>query len=104
MVIDFMNTELTVRQLVAREEKTVDDITFHLHRHLDNDFIVKDIRFVDRDGREQHYEERVRALSQARFEEYFHMAGLRLAEVLGDYHLGPYDEQTSPRMIFVLKK
>jgi SAM-dependent methyltransferase len=104
MVIDFMNTELTVRELVAREEKVVDGITFQLRRHLDNDFIVKEISFVDRQGQPQQYEERVRALSQDRFEEYFYMAGLRLAEVLGDYHLGAYHEKTSPRMIFVLKK
>ncbi|MCB2406376.1 class I SAM-dependent methyltransferase [Hymenobacter lucidus] len=104
MVIDFMNTELTVRELVAREEKTVDGITFQLRRHLDNDFIVKEISFADREGQPQHFEERVRALSQERFEEYFQMAGLRLAEVLGDYHLAPYTEKTSPRMIFILKK
>ena len=31
-------------------------------------------------------------------------AGLRLVEVLGDYQLRPYDEATSPRMVFILKK
>ncbi|TGE26734.1 SAM-dependent methyltransferase [Hymenobacter metallicola] len=104
MVIDFMNTERTVRELVAREEKMVEGTTFRLRRHLDNDFVVKEISFTDKQGQERMYEERVRALSRERFEEYFQMAGLRLAEVLGDYQLGPYDEQTSPRMIFVLKK
>ncbi|TGE14276.1 SAM-dependent methyltransferase [Hymenobacter elongatus] len=104
MVIDFMNTERTVRELVAREEKTIGDITFRIRRHLDNDFIVKEISFLDQEGHARQYEERVRALSQERFEEYFQMAGLRLVEVLGDYHLGAYDEKTSPRMIFVLKK
>ncbi|MCB2378610.1 class I SAM-dependent methyltransferase [Hymenobacter sp. BT635] len=104
MVIDFMNTELTVRQLVVHEQKTVDGITFHLHRHLSNDFIVKEIRFTDHEGQPQQYEEQVRALSQDRFEEYFQMAGLRLAEVLGNYQLDAYDEKTSPRMIFILKK
>ncbi|SHI40322.1 Methyltransferase domain-containing protein [Hymenobacter daecheongensis DSM 21074] len=104
MVIDFMNTERTVRELVSHEEKTVDGTTFHLHRHLDKGFIVKEICFRDAAGQEQRFEERVRALRREQFEEYFQMAGLRLAEVLGDYHLHPYDEQTSPRMIFVLKK
>lgn len=104
MVIDFLNTEQTIQALVAHETKTVGGTTFHLHRHFHNDFIVKEINFRDEQGVEQHFEERVRALSRARFEEYFQLAGLRLAEVLGDYHLRPFDQATSPRMIFVLKK
>ena len=104
MVIDFLNTERTVRELVAHEQKTAGGITFQLYRHLDRDFIVKEIDFEGPDGQQHHYEERVRALNRERFEEYFQMAGLRLVEVLGDHHLQPYDEATSPRMIFVLKK
>ena len=104
LVIDFLNTERTVRELVAHEQKTVAGITFRLHRHLDRDFIVKAIDFQAPDGQLLHFEERVRALSRERFEEYFLLAGLRLVEVLGDYQLGPYDEARSPRMIFILKK
>ncbi|MET4109081.1 methyltransferase domain-containing protein [Hymenobacter sp. UYP22] len=104
LVIDFLNTEQAIRALVAHETKTVDGTDFHLYRHFNNDFIVKEIRFQDEEGQEQCFEERVRALTQERFEEYFQMAGLRLAEVLGDYQLRPFDPATSPRMIFVLKK
>ncbi|MDU0370612.1 class I SAM-dependent methyltransferase [Hymenobacter endophyticus] len=104
LVIDFLNTEQAVRTLVAHETKTVDGTDFYLYRHFNNDFIVKEIRFRDDEGQEQCFEERVRALTQERFEEYFRMAGLRLAEVLGDYQLRPFDPATSPRMIFVLKK
>ncbi|WP_260625764.1 SAM-dependent methyltransferase [Hymenobacter sediminicola] len=104
MVIDFLNTERTVRELVAHEHKLAGGIEFHLHRHLYHDFIVKEIDFQTPDGEQLHYEERVRALSKERFEEYFLMAGLRLVEVFGDYRLTPYDEQASPRMIFILKK
>lgn len=104
LVIDFMNTERTVRELVAHEVKEIGGITFDITRHLDRDFIVKEIRFRDEQGRNLHFQERVRALSLDRFREYFYLAGLRLGEVLGDYHLNPYAEQTSPRMIFILKK
>ncbi|QJX46689.1 class I SAM-dependent methyltransferase [Hymenobacter taeanensis] len=104
MVIDFLNTERTVRELVAHETKEVDGTAFKIHRHLHHDFIVKDIWFQDELGQERHYQERVRALSRERFEEYFRMAGLRLSEVLGDYQLNPFNEPTSPRMIFILKK
>ncbi|NVO30593.1 class I SAM-dependent methyltransferase [Hymenobacter lapidiphilus] len=104
LVIDFLNTDLAIRQLVAHETKTVDGVTFQLHRHLQHGFIVKDIRFEDEQDQPQHFVERVRALTRERFEEYFQLAGLRLAETLGDYQLRPFDLATSPRMLFVLKK
>lgn len=104
LVVDFLNTDRAIRELVAHETQTVDGLEFRLYRHFQHDFIVKEIRFEDEQGQEQCFEERVRALTQARFEEYFALAGLRLAETLGDYHLGPFDPATSPRMIFVLKK
>ncbi|UYZ62415.1 class I SAM-dependent methyltransferase [Hymenobacter weizhouensis] len=104
MVIDFLNTTRVIQSLVAHETKVVDGTEFRLRRHFHHGFIVKEIRFHDAHGEEHAYEERVRAISRARFEEYFQMAGLRLCEVLGDYHLAPFDEARSPRMIFVLKK
>lgn len=104
MVIDFMNTALTLQHLVAHETKQVAATEFRLYRHFQQGFIVKEIRFLDEQGQEQYFEERVRALSREQFEEYFRMAGLRLVEVLGDYHLGPFEAAASPRMIFVLKK
>ncbi|MBX0291751.1 class I SAM-dependent methyltransferase [Hymenobacter sp. HSC-4F20] len=104
MVIDFLNTALTVQTLVAHETKQVEGTEFHLYRHFHNGFIVKEIRFQDEAQQEQYFEERVRALRREQFESYFQMAGLRLVEVLGDYQLAPFEAATSPRMIFVLKK
>ena len=45
MVINFLNTERAIRELVAHEHKTVQGVTFHLHRHLARNFIVEQIRF-----------------------------------------------------------
>ncbi|WP_139925184.1 cyclopropane-fatty-acyl-phospholipid synthase family protein [Hymenobacter sp. DG01] len=104
LIIDFMNTRLTLRELVAHETKQIDHTTFQLYRHFQNGFIVKEIRFRDDEQQEQYFEERVRALSQEQFEEYFQIAGLRLMTVWGDYQLGPFEPESSPRMIFVLKK
>ncbi|WP_439880772.1 SAM-dependent methyltransferase [Pontibacter sp. MBLB2868] len=103
IVIDFMNTDKTIEHLVAEEEKVVQGIRFRITRKLENDFIVKTIRFSDK-GEDYHFEERVRALREEDFMEYFRMTQLRLVEVLGDYNLNPYDREKSDRMIFVLKK
>ncbi|WP_114782892.1 SAM-dependent methyltransferase [Botryobacter ruber] len=103
LVIDFMNTERTISNLVAHEEKQVQGITFHIDRGVEHDFIVKKISFTDQ-GQEFYFEERVRALREEDFMEYFGMAHLRLVDVFGDYQLNPYNAGQSERMIFVLKK
>ena len=103
MVIDFMNTDKVIENLIAEEEKEIEGIVFNINRHVENGFIVKTIRFTDK-GHNYCFEERVRALRQQDFLEFFNMSQLRLAEVFGDYQLGPYNKEESERMIFVLKK
>ncbi len=103
LVIDFMNTDKTINGLVTEEKKEVKDITFTIHRGVENGFVVKTIRFTDQ-GKDYCFEERVRALRKEDFLEYFAMARLRLVAIFGDYSLNPYQDETSERMIFVLKK
>ena len=103
LVIDFMNTDKVIANLVTDEEKEVQGIKFKIHRGLEHDFIVKTITFSD-NGEEYMFQERVRALREEDFMEYFKLTQLRLVEVLGDYQLNKYDREQSDRMIFVLKK
>lgn len=103
LVIDFMNTEKVIDELVAEEEKQVGGINFKITRGVENGFIVKHIRFSD-EGQDYTYVERVRALRQEDFLEYFGMVQLRLVDTFGDYELRPYNQEKSDRMIFVLKK
>ncbi len=102
-VIDFMNTDKTIERLVAEEEKEVQGILFKIRRGVENGFIVKRISFCD-GGQSYQFEERVRALRQIDFMEYFRIAQLRFVEVFGNYNLEPYKQEESERMIFVLKK
>ena len=103
MVIDFLNTAVAIENLVHAETKEVDGITFNITRSVENGFIVKTIAFTDK-GQDYKFEERVRALTEADFREYFSMINLRLAEVFGDYELNPFNAAASERMIFILKK
>ncbi|GHA65195.1 SAM-dependent methyltransferase [Pontibacter akesuensis] len=103
LVIDFMNTDKVIDHLVAHEEKEVQGINFKITRGVENGFIIKTIDFEDA-GEHYHFEERVRALRQEDFLEYFKMTQLRLVETFGDYDLNPYNQATSDRMVFVLKK
>jgi hypothetical protein len=103
LVIDFMNTDRAIENLVMHEEKEVQGINFRISRSVEDGFIVKTICFEDK-GQEYHFEERVRALREEDFLEYFKMAQLRLVDEFGNYQLTPYNRDKSERMIFVLKK
>jgi SAM-dependent methyltransferase len=103
LVMDFMNTDQTIANLTAHEEKEVQGIKFRISRGVENGFIIKTICFTDK-GQDYRFEERVRALREEDFLEYFKMAQLRLVEVFGDYQLSPYNRDNSERMIFVVKK
>jgi SAM-dependent methyltransferase len=103
LIIDFMNTERTIANLVTHEEKEVQGIRFQISRRVEKGFIVKTISFSDK-GQDYCFEERVRALRQEDFLEYFKIVQLRLVEVFGDYRLNAFEPETSDRIIFVLKK
>jgi len=104
LLLDFLNPYKVVNNLVPEEVKTVDDIEFHITKHLSTDnYIVKDIRFKDQ-GKSYHYQERVKAIRRLEFLNFFESAELEVSEVFGDYQLNPYDCDVSDRMIFIVKK
>lgn len=104
LLLDFLNPYKVVNNLLPEEIKQVDEIEFHITKHLSTDnYIVKDIRFDDQ-GISHHYQERVKAIRRLEFLEFFKLAGLELIEVFGDYQLNLYDCDVSDRMIFIVKK
>jgi hypothetical protein len=51
-----------------------------------------------------HFEEKVELISKADFLEYAVNSGLSFTCMLGDYQLNEFDDQNSPRMIFLWTK
>lgn len=104
LVIDFLNPYVVVHNLVPSEDKLVEGINFKITRKLSDDgYILKDIQFTD-NGSHYHYQERVKAIRRIEFLGYFRQANLKLVEIFGDYHLNPYQKDSSERMIFVAQK
>ncbi|MFL5730415.1 MAG: class I SAM-dependent methyltransferase [Cytophagaceae bacterium] len=103
-VIDFMNTAKVLAGLIDGKTMTieVDGIKFNIKKRLENDFIIKDIRF-HADGKEHHHIERVKAITREDFIKYFNFTGLSVIQIFGDYQLNDYSEDKSDRMIFTLK-
>lgn len=101
-VIDFLNVHRAIHNLTPNEVKTVEGIDFHIKKYVDNNTIIKDIRFEDK-GKEYHYTEKVRALTLTDFETMMDKAGIYLLDVFGSYKLQPYCTKESERLIMIFK-
>ncbi len=101
-VIDFMNTDFVLKTLIHEENKTVDGIEFHLKRHEEDGYIIKEIAFIH-EGDDYHYQEHVRAFSLEDFEALFKKAGVYLLDIFGDYKLRKFDKKESSRLIMIFK-
>ena len=101
-VIDFMNVNYVIDHLVSEDVKSVEGIDFYQKRHVENGYIIKDIRFKVGDV-EYKFQEQVKALTLNDFQDLFDKAGVYLLDVFGDYKLRPYHEKTSERLIMIFK-
>jgi SAM-dependent methyltransferase len=102
-VLDFFNSRKVIATLIRSEEKTANDIVFHITREVMDGFIVKHIRFNDK-GKEYHFAEKVKALSLENFRTYFAKAGLNIIDIRGSYQLEKFDADNSDRLILIAKK
>lgn len=103
-IFDFLNPYVVINNLVAKEEKVIDNVLFKIEReYTDDDYILKKITVQDH-GQEYHYFEKVKAIRRVEFLNYFEEQNLKVLNVFGDYQLSPYLREKSNRLIFVLEK
>ena len=102
-VLDFMNATKVKANLIAYEEKIIDNIQFEITRAVEDGVIIKRIHVIDGDFKLD-FEEQVDALEFSDFKGYLDAAGLELVDTFGDYGLNPFDAETSERLILIAKK
>lgn len=102
-VLDFLNAGHVKNTLVAESVENKGDIAFRISRRIEDDFVVKDIRFED-EGRDFHYFEKVKLHTTEEMEQYGNETNLELIKVWGDYQLSDFDENISPRCINLFRK
>jgi SAM-dependent methyltransferase len=102
LVIDFMNAEKVIANLVSKEEKTVDNLTFHITRRYDGKHIFKRIQFEDQ-GEKFDFTERVQALKLKDFETLL-ANQFRILHTFGSFDLNPFDASTSDRLIIIAQR
>lgn len=102
LVLDFLNTAFLKKTMVKSEEKWEDGVHFSIDRCFEDDLIVKKIKVTDKSA-EHHYCEKVRAYSLSDFEGMLPQV-LEIKSIFGDYDLGPFQVETSPRLIIIAQK
>lgn len=103
LVIDFFNIKKVISNLRSEEIIEVEGIEFTIRKRLENNFIIKQIRFSHK-GENYIFEERVKALSLSDFEKYFAACGLNIVHLWGDYNLGNFNIDNSDRLIIAGQK
>jgi SAM-dependent methyltransferase len=103
VLIDFFNVDVVISQLVERESKTINDITFHISKWVEKGFIYKKIEVNDRDQQFE-FTEKVQVLHLADFETMLLRQGFTTREVFGNYALEPFRAGSSDRLIIVAQK
>lgn len=102
-LLDFFNS-VWVRSVMAPENQiTVDEISFKINKRIEGGSILKTIQFFA-DGRDWHFQERVRLFELEDFERMFALAGLKIKQLYGTYLLDPFEVKTTPRLILVAEK
>ena len=104
LLMDYMNWIYSEKRMVDKEEKEIDGILYQLTRWTTNSHFFKKIEINTESATPYEYTEQVEKFSLSDFYKLFGKAGLTIEKVYGDYELGSFDSQTSPRMIMVVRR
>lgn len=102
-IIDFINTAYVKKHLVPHSDREDEGQRIEEFRRIQDGFVQKEIRITDIAARAEPriYKESVKLYSRKQLSDMIQEAGLQVDQVHGGYDEEEYDEQTSPRMIFV---
>ncbi|MBR2647816.1 MAG: methyltransferase domain-containing protein [Sediminibacterium sp.] len=105
-VIDYLNVHYTERILEKNFTKQMGDVAFHITKWHDDHHFFKQIQVTDADHITPHhlYTERVAKFSLGDFNDMLSYQGMQVEQVFGNYQLGEYHINNSPRMIILARK
>ncbi|MEY4894413.1 MAG: hypothetical protein RL751_1230 [Bacteroidota bacterium] len=105
LVIDFLNATKVCANLNPAETIAREGVVFEIKRWHNDTHIYKQIEVLAAPDKTQIgiFTERVQALAKCDFEALL-AADFDIIETFGSYHLTPFDEKTSERLILIAKK
>jgi SAM-dependent methyltransferase len=102
LVIDFLNLNKAREELVPRQEIEKKGIHYKIDKRITDRFIIKDIEVTDGD-KQFKFQEKVQSLDLEKFQRYSSAAGLKIVQTFGDYALNQFSEDSSDRLILIMK-
>ena len=102
-ILYFLNEQWVKNTLVPKAITTKGDIEFHISKRIEDQHVIKDINFKDQ-GEAFHFFEKVKLHTLEEIGSYAEEFGFERVKIYGDYHLGAFDRDTSPRCINVFRK
>jgi len=103
-MMDYLNVHYAESTLVHSDTKEIDGIIYQIERWTDETHFFKKIRIDNGAGNEPlEFTEQVEKLHLSDFDILFKRFGLCIENVFGDYSLGKYDPEKSPRLIMIAK-
>ncbi len=104
LVLDYLNAApLMDNEPHVGKEILRDGYVFNTTKKIEDGKVVKEIRVTDQ-GEEHEFRESVQLLTLDDFKSMFLEVGLKLEKVFGDYQLGPFHPEESPRLIMIASK
>lgn len=106
LVIDYLNINFEETHFETSQEKQIEDFTFIVKKwHTTTHFYKQiDVKEDEKDEPINLSTERVAKFSLVDFTKMLLIQNMQIQIVFGDYNLGEYNINTSPRMIIVAKK
>lgn len=101
--LDFVNPYVYELNMMPYELTVVQGIKFQITQKMEDGMIVRGIHFHDA-GKNFFYEEKHKAVSYDKFQEWFAASSLNLVQTFGGYDFTPFEQADSERMIFLLEK
>lgn len=102
-VLDFLNEKWVRNTLEKYYFVTKENIDFHIKKRIENRHVIKDILF-EHDGKDHHFFEDVKLTTLDEIGKYAAEFGFERVKIFGDYNLGVFDLETSPRCINIFRK
>lgn len=101
-VLDFLNEKWVKNTLVSESFVKKEGINFKINKRIENQYIIKDIYFED-GGKDFHFFEKVKLHTLEEIGKYAEEFGFERVTIFGDYNLGKFDLENSPRCINVFQ-
>ena len=102
-VLDFLNNRFVENTLVRETVVEKEGIIFNITKKIENQHVIKDIRFSDQ-GEDFHYFEKVKLHTSEEINHLAESEGFERITIFGNYHLEEFEPETSPRCINIFRK